>query len=44
MVPLVESMFSEKPEPPPEYVDLQEIMTSFDSGEIEMIKSMKVFS
>jgi hypothetical protein len=40
MAPLVESLPPEEPEPIPEYVDLQEVMSSFDSGEIEMIKSI----
>jgi hypothetical protein len=37
-VPLVESLPPE--EPTPEYVDLQEIMTSLNPGEIEMVKSL----
>lgn len=34
MIPLIESLPSEEPEPIPEYVDLQDIMTSFDSREL----------
>ena len=40
MVPLVESLPPEEPEPPPEYVDLQEVMTSLDSGEIAIVRSI----
>jgi hypothetical protein len=39
-VPLVEGLPQEEPEPIPEYVDLQEVMATFDSGEIEMAKSL----
>lgn len=39
-VPLVKSIPPEKPEPVPEYVDFEEIATSYDPGEIEMMKSI----
>jgi len=40
MVPLVETLPPEKPEPIPEYVDLQEIMTSISLGDIEIGRSI----
>jgi hypothetical protein len=40
MVPLVPTLPPEEPEPIPEYVDLEEVMTSFDIGEISMARSL----
>jgi hypothetical protein len=40
MVPLVKSLAPEKPDPIQGYEELQEIMTSFDPCEIEIIKSI----
>jgi protein-S-isoprenylcysteine O-methyltransferase Ste14 len=40
LVPLVASLSPEEPEPIPEYVDLEEVMTSFDTGEIAMARSI----
>jgi hypothetical protein len=40
LVPLVENLPPEEPEPIPEYVDLEEVMTSFDIGEIAIAGSI----
>jgi hypothetical protein len=40
LVPLVDRLPPEEPEPVPEYVDLEEVMTSFDAGEISVAKSI----
>jgi hypothetical protein len=40
MIPLVEELPPEEPEPIPEYVDFKEIMTSYDPGELAIIKSI----
>ena len=39
-VPLVATLPPEESEPSPEYVDLQEVMTTFDAGEITMVESI----
>ena len=39
-IPLVESLPPEEPKPIPEYVDFEEIMTSFDPGEIAIVTSI----
>jgi hypothetical protein len=40
LVPLVEDLPPEEPEPVPEYVDFKDIKTSLDMGEIAIIKSI----
>ena len=39
-VPLVDQLPPEEPEQIPKYVDLEEVMTSFDPGEIAMAGSL----
>jgi len=39
-VPLVDILPPEEPGPPPEYVDLKEIITGLNSGEIVIIRSI----
>ena len=40
LVPLVDKLPKEEDEPTPEYVDFKEIMTSFDMGDIVIIKTI----
>ena len=40
LVPLVENLPPEEPEPIPEYVEFKEIMTSLDMGDIGIIKTI----
>jgi len=40
MVPLVPTLPPEEPVSIPEYVDMEEVMTSFDIGEITMARSL----